>query len=451
MKIIFFLIILTLHIPFIKTSGDAYQATWYGGSEDKNVNSELNPSCYDHQSKPDTDYYAAISTKYNRNLCDSYAVVMAVDNREEQYLGKMVKVKIIDSCHECKDSHIDLSREAFKSVRRINDGVFPVIWVAAFSNGKISREIIYPPSQTESFAKSLGLSKSQFVSMYKEQALRMIKNNETRGTFNKNAIPKTTTTTRRTTTTRTTTTRRITTTVRTTTTQNRSTAKTIPTKSIPNTNAVAFNAISSKTVAIPNASAASIATTMGTKVLASMAKTLPNSQATSTNISVVPAIGDINIITDETNEKTIPEEAPIVGQTKTINPQQTNYSDEELKALESQFPDEEGGSYTIGILSTAVTVSGAAGIGLLYLKKQSPSKYDELKQKFPDAFSNLKRSVSRSASGLKRSATGLKRSLTKRNDNQGDYRAMPDHMFGTEGLPTLIERDNKYQEAKITI
>ena len=438
MKTIFFSVLFAICITLIRAGGDPYQATWYGGSEDENENSELNPSCYDHVLKPDTEYYAAISTKYERNLCDSYAVVMAVDNKDKEYLGKMVKVKIIDSCRECKESHIDLSRKAFKSVREVEDGVFPVIWVAAFSSGKISREVIYPSSETEKFAKSLGLSKSQFISMYKKQALKMIKNGETHGTFDKSAVPKTKTTTRKVTKT----------TVKKTTT----TPKSRPTSS--NVDSVTKNAIDPNELPFgttpPSSSASS-----NTKPSKTIPKTkqLPTNQAAPVNQTVpvtsnapaVPGLGNINVITGESSDKTVPKDAPIVGQTKTLDPQKTEYTDEDIKKLESQFPDEEGGgSYAVGILSTALTVSGAAGIGLLYLKKQSPSKYDEIKQKFPDAFSNLKRSVSKSA-------TGLKRSLTRSKDKQGDYRAMPTHMFGSEGLPSLVERDNRYPETKVSL
>jgi len=383
---------------------------------------------------------------------------MAVDNKDKEYLGKMVKVKIVDSCHECKDSHIDLSRKAFLSVREIEDGVFPVIWVAAFTSGKISRDIIYPSSETEKFAKSLGLSKTQFVSMYKTQALKMIKNGETHGTFDKSSIPKTTT--RKTTTT----TRKVTTTSRSSSTSSSndeyySNNAVAPKKEVAKTTTTARAAASSsavqpsKTVAA-NSATKQLATAASTATAAAGAaaatKQLPTNEAAppvNTTNPAVPGLSNINVVTGETTDKSVPEDAPIVGKTKTVDPQKTEYTDEDIKEIESNFPDKEAGegSYAVGILSTALTVSGAAGIGILYLKKQSPSQYDELKQKFPDAFGNLKRSVSKSASGLKRSLTKSSK------DKHGDYRAMPDHMFGTDGLPRLVERDDRYPETKISI
>ncbi|OUM57579.1 hypothetical protein PIROE2DRAFT_17393 [Piromyces sp. E2] len=434
MKTIFFSVLFAICITLIKAGGDPYQATWYGGSEDENKDSELNPSCYDHVKRPDTDYYAAISTNYKRNLCDSYAVVMAVDNKDKQYLGKMVKVKIVDSCHECKESHIDLSRKAFKSVRDVDDGIFPVIWVAAFSTGKISREIIYPSEKTEKFAKSLGLSKSQFVSMYKNQALDMIKRGETFGTFNKSSVPKITTTKKEVAT------RKATTTTVKKTTQNVSKSnQTSSSKEVYSNYAIDpnNNSAASKKLDASKPSNASGAAATKTVPVTQGTKQLPTSQAAPvvSNAPAVPGIGNINVVTGETTDKSVPKEAPIVGKTKVLDPQKTNYTDNEIKKPEKQFPDEEKeeGSYAVGIISTALTVSTAAGVGLLYLKKQSPSK-----------FNDLKRTVSKSASGLKRS-------LTRSKDKHGDYRAMPNHMFGTDGLPSLIKRDDRYPETKISI
>jgi len=152
MKTIYFSLLFALFLTLIKADGDAYQATYYGGSKDGDT--ELYPSCLDRKT-PDTSLYAAVSTTYKKDLCNSYAVVMSLkpDNSDD-YRGKMIKVRIIDSCHECERSHIDLSEKAFKAVNRLNDGVFPVIWVAA-KDGHVTRDIVYPSSYAEQFAKKI--------------------------------------------------------------------------------------------------------------------------------------------------------------------------------------------------------------------------------------------------------------------------------------------------------
>jgi len=396
MKTILFSVLFALCIAFINASGTAYYATFYGGSEDHNR--ELNPSCGGGK-HPDTDYYAAVSTKYGKDLCGSYAVVMAVDPDGEND-GKMVKVKIIDSCSECDKTHVDLSRYAFSDIRDKKDGEMKIIWVAARSDGKVTRDIVYPSSQTEKFAKKLGLSKSEFVSMYKKQALSMIKEGKTHNKFDKYSKPVVTTTT------------------------------------------------TTTTTVAPTTTVAVAATT--TKVVGATVTDAP-----------VSGIGEITIITGNTTDNTVPDDAPIVGKTEIIDPNKTDYTEEDLKVIESQFPDKEepeGGSYTVGVLSAALGVSGAAGIGLLYLKKQSPNKYDELKQKFPEAFDNVKRSVSRSATSIRR---GLTRASSKKDHvevprhgdhSQDNYREMPDHMFGKDGLPRITLYDppmNDFPETAI--
>ncbi|ORY43555.1 hypothetical protein LY90DRAFT_703723 [Neocallimastix californiae] len=394
MKTIIFSLLFALYFALIKAGGDPYYATFYGGSEDGDT--ELNPSC--GGKRPDTKYYAAVSTGYGHDLCDSYAVVMAVD-ADGKNDGKMVKVKIIDSCHECERSHIDLSRYAFTDIRAKKDGEMKVIWVAANSKGKVTRDIVYPSSQTEKFAKKqYGLTKTQFVSMYKKQALEMIKEGKTHATFNKSEVvttPKTT-----------------------------------------------VSATISATATAPVAAPTPATNTTAPADKASVVE------------GPVAGLGNITITTGKAKDNSIPDDAPIVGQTKIIDPNKTDYTDEDIKIIESQFPDkeEEESSYTVGVLSAALGVSGAAGIGLIYLKKQSPGKYEELKQKFPEAFNNVKRSVSRSATSLRR---GLTRVSSKKNHEElprhadhtkENYREMPDHMFGDDGLPRITLYDTPMNE-----
>ncbi|ORX46368.1 hypothetical protein BCR36DRAFT_102427 [Piromyces finnis] len=412
MKTIYFSLIIALCVAFIRADGTAYEATWYGGSNDHHR--EMNPSCTGEK-YPDTDYYAAVSSTYAKDLCNNYAVVMAVDNKDSEYLGKMVKVKIVDSCRECERSHIDVSEKAFNNIRKKGDGHFPIVWVAAKSNGSVTRDIVYPSSKTESFAKKyFGLSKSQFISMYKKQALYMITHGVTHSKFNKNDVPVTTTTKKTT------------------------TVKPTTTKAPVTTTAVQAQITSEPIV------------------------TVANNTSEENTVPSIAGLGDINIITGESDDNSIPDDAPIVGQSKVVDPNQTTYSEEDIKVLESQFPDkeEDNNSYTVGVLSGVLTVSGAAGIGLIYLKKQSPGKYDELRQRFPEAFDNIKRSVSRSATQLKRSVTrSSKKNETRHADHpEVNYRDMPDYMFGSDGLPRIELHDlpsepldSSFPEAKLEI
>ncbi|ORX81967.1 hypothetical protein BCR32DRAFT_292939 [Anaeromyces robustus] len=423
MKLIYFSLLFAFFITLINADGKSYHATFYGGSDDGN--SERNPSCYHDMKKPDTDYYAAVGTLYDSKLCGSYAVVMGVERdskHDGKYDGKMVKVKIMDSCRECKDSHIDLSRDAFAYIRDHNKGELKIIWLAATSDGDVKRDVIYPSEVTEEFAKKVyGMSKSQFVSAFKKQALRMIKNGEKTGRFNKSDAPATTTTTRKTTTTTTAT----------------STKQVVPTNSLP------INSLPAKTVP----TTASVQSAVATEVVD----------------APVTGISDIIIQTGQTNDTTVPDEAPIVGKTKTVDPNKTDLTDEDIKIIESQFKDKEDepGSYTVGVLSAGLGVTGAAGIGLLYLKKKSPSKYDELKEKFPEAFNNVKRSVSRSATSIRRGLTRTKSKSNTRTNNkvsrhgdhsQENYRELPQHMFGKDGIPRYTLYDapmNNFPETSI--
>lgn len=417
MKTIYFSLLIAFFIALIKADGTAYEATWYGGPNDHHR--EMYPSCSSDK-YPNTDYYAAVSREYDKDLCDTYAVAMAVDNKDSSFLGKMVKVRIVDSCGECERSHIDLSEDAFNSVRKKGDGIFPVIWVAADKNGNVHRDIVYPSSKTEKFAKEyFQLSKTDFVNNFKSQALKMIREGITHADFDK-YVPRTTTK-------KTTTVPKTTTTVRKTTT----------------------------TVAEAKVTEAPEVKKEETPVEDTPVEEVPVDDAPvetaaiddiDVDVPAVAGLGDITIETEESNDKSVPVEAPIVGHTKVIDPNKTDYTDEEIKVLESQFPDEEeGSSYAAGILSGVFAVSGAAGVGLLYLKKQSPGKYDEIKQKFPEAFDNIKRSVSRSATHLKRGVTKSFRGKKQQNRNtehpELNYREMPEYMFGNDGLPRIELHD----------
>jgi len=406
MRTLIFSVLLALCIIFVRAGGEEYEVTWYGGEEDNNM--ELKPFCGTSRKdkRPETEYYAAVSRSYDYDLCNSYAIVMGVDPYNSKR-GNMIKVKIVDSCRECTRSHIDMSKKAFVHIGESGKGRFKIIWIGLDSKGRVTRDVVYPSSATETFAKKVyGLSKERFVNMFVKQAKKMVANSETHGYFDKYDVPKTTTTTRKTT----------------------------------------VVAAATATVEATNA---------------------PVIEETDAPIA---GVGEVNIITGETDDDAIPEAAPIVGQSKADD---DYYDEKELNELEKGINEDENSedSYTVGILSAALSVSGAAGIGLLYLKKQSPGKYEELKQKFPEAFDNIKRSVSRSATSIRRGATSIRRGVTRtatsmrgRNktpavsrhgDHTGiNYREMPEHMFGEDGLPRIELHDepmNTFPEATIRL
>lgn len=400
MKSILF-VLLSIFITFVYADGTAYEITHYGGEGDESA--KKNPSCLD-QSHPSDEYYAAVSTQYGKRLCEMYAVVMGidVDRTDSSYYGKMVKVQIIDSCSECATSHLDIGPSAFEKISKLTTGKFKGIWLAASTSGEIEK-YSYSGSAAAEFAKKVyGLSESSFLDLYKAQALKMIKNGQRTGKFDKNGASVRTTTRKTTTTTK------------------KTTTVIVPaSKSVSNTGATGIGniLISSNT----------------TNTMSNM--TMPN-----------PMVNANNTIANNNVKKPA---NPLV-------PVSTEDVEKEAQKEEEQ-KEEEGsdGSYTVGILSAALTVSGAAGVGLLYLKKKSPGKYDELKQKFPEAFENVKRSVSRSATTIKR---GLTRTVTKGgrigkkatspalsrhgNHESQNYREMPDHMYNSEdGLPRITLYD----------
>jgi len=404
MRTLIFSVLLALCIAFVRAGGEEYEVTWYGGKEDNNM--ELKPYCGTPRDdlRPDTEYYAAVSSSYDKELCNTYAIVMGVDPYNSKR-GNMIKVKIVDSCRECTRSHIDMSKKAFTHIGEAGSGRFKIIWIGLDRKGRVTREVVYPSSATENFAKKVyGMSKERFVNMFIRQAKKMVANSETHGYFDKYDVPKTTTT---------------------------------------------------KTTTVATTAAAAAATAVEAPVVED---------------APIAGVGEVNIITGETEDDAIPEAAPIVGQSKADD---DYYDEKELNELEKGINEDENSedSYTVGILSAALSVSGAAGIGLLYLKKQSPGKYEELKQKFPEAFDNIKRSVSRSATSIRRGATSIRRGVTRtatsmrgRNktpavsrhgDHTGiNYREMPEHMFGEDGLPRIELHDepmNSFPEATIRL
>ncbi|OUM60380.1 hypothetical protein PIROE2DRAFT_63173 [Piromyces sp. E2] len=247
---------------------------------------------------------------------------------------KKVKVKIIDSCGECDRSHINLSKYAFQDIHSKKDRIFPVIWIAANTKGEVIRDVVFPSSKTEHFAKSFDLSRSQFISVFKKQALYMIREGVTHATFNNNnnIINNDNNNT------------------------NKITAKKTIRKNDITQKASSIDTISkqiSKDSIVPNLHQ-NISTVSST-----------SSSDTSTNL------GDINDMNNEfINDKNESKDISIAGQMKTFESNQIGYSDED------QLRDKKENStyYIVGIFSGVITISGAVGFGLC-MKKQKSNNY----------------------------------------------------------------------------
>jgi len=125
----------------------------------------------------------------------------------------------------------------------------------------------------------------------------------------------------------------------------------------------------------------------------------------------VTEVASLNTTTEQIPEnKTLPNVNPIPVPKPEKSEEGIEIHEAVKEGNEGEIKNDEKSNYTVGVI-TAVggSVLGAAGVGLLFMKKKNPTQYEDLKQKFPEAFSNVKR-------GLSRSATKLKRRMTKKTE-----------------------------------
>lgn len=137
-------------------------------------------------------------------------------------------------------------------------------------------------------------------------------------------------------------------------------------------------------------------------------KTTTTTKKTTTSTTITTSIPSTTIVESTTAIETMTEEAP-----KATPATQKQTKPEINSVVESEKKEEESkGNYTAGII-TAVGCAGVgcAGVGLFFLKKKNPTQYEDLKQKFPEAFTTVKR-------GLTRSATQIKNKMTKKTPKQ---------------------------------
>jgi len=197
-------------------------------------------------------------------------------------------------------------------------------------------------------------------------------------------------------------------------------------------------------------------TVITTKVSHTTSKSIPTSEKLPTNVPELDGI-----IVNSTTNKTVAgaAESDKLNKANTIDNVKQNQSQNQTQnknqvpvkngdanpktkseptVVEQSFSEnkEEGGtSYALPITG-ALAVTGAAGIALVYVKRDSKN-VNALKEKFPEAFSNIKRSISRGSTAVKRSLSqsgrALKRSLSMSgNDNSRNVQSAVGPRFRTK-------------------
>jgi len=142
-----------------------------------------------------------------------------------------------------------------------------------------------------------------------------------------------------------------------------------------------------------------------TKVV-NVAKSTPVSASTTTVVgkttqtatvatATVSAPANSTTNAQATTANSTPNATTINGNANEVNKGVNNNDAKEKTVPENENAGEENSSSIALPLTGALMVSGAAGIGLIYLAKSKRESVQDLKQKFPDAFKNIKRSLTK--------------------------------------------------------
>jgi len=102
----------------------------------------------------------------------------------------------------------------------------------------------------------------------------------------------------------------------------------------------------------------------------------------------------------------------------------------------TESDDTESAGSAVGVVA-ALSCLGASGVGLVFLKKKNPTKYEELKKKFPEAFTSVKRR----ASDLRRSVSNGKQNKVTLPTTTTNY--MPADNIEDEEIPRITVYDNQ--------
>lgn len=280
------------------------------------------------------------------------------------YKNKWVVGRIIDKCPGCPKGGLDVSPTLFEKLEpNLDTGVIYVDWEY---------------TDCSLLGKSSSCSGGKCTSSHQKE--------ESKATVKKTNTKKTTTSRR--------------------TTNARTTVKTTravkPISTVPNKSVASNKPINTKTVVQPINNTTGASKTLPNNI---NTKNPTNNKGTNTKNPVVPLNGQSNINTNSTRNAT---------------PVKTKQSGSSANTIVNE--EKEGSNYALPITG-AIVVTGAAGIALLYVKRDS-NNINNLKEKFPEAFNNIKRSISRGSTNLRRSLSNsslaLKRSLSKKSNNQNE-------------------------------
>jgi len=259
---------------------------------------------------------------------------------------KLVKAKVVDTCGSCDPYHVDLSIPAFTSIVEKKKGIAEVIWAIYSPSGK---KIGGPYCNNfDSAASKVGMSRSAYVAAFEASAERLAKSGSNTGTLSSSGATNQQATTK-------------------VVTVNKPATQSIQTTQNPSTKSQATPVATPKQPAVASSPE---------DVINSATKTVQNDLKSTTSAKPTATVSH-------------PVNSVSVGK-----------------------KDDNGSNIgtKVGIITAVGGTLGAAGVGLLLMKKKSPNTYEDLKQKFPDAFGQVKR-------GISRGATALKRKVTKKTPN----------------------------------
>jgi len=447
---IFFLIALLGQVVFAEYE---YKSTFYGCPEE--CETQKGPKC--EMGLPSNNFFVALHKKYFEDksfpFCGQHYVGMIIDNKADGKY-KIVRGKVVDQCGSCGETQVDLSSPMFASIARKTTGVVDMVFVIVNGEGEITKGPVYNKSSLENFAKKQGVSQNDILTSFKQAAKNMNQQGLSglvqypwkSGSFNKEEEKKTTTS-KKTTTHKTTTTHKATThTHKTTTTTHKETTHTHKTttthKDTITQKTTTQKTTTEKTTTIQKTITTTVVTTPETETHKTYSQTTKKEEPVEKTVeqNEKPAATSI---AQKPVEK--PVEKPVKKPVK--KPETTPIAQKPIENVKEEEEEEEDheeatdAPVTAGIIGCGVL--GAAGVGLVMLKRNSPQRYDELKQKFPEAFGTVKRSISRGASTIKR---GVSRSVSRRNtpNNSPNPASYTFTLSNDDGLPRVPLYDDPY-------
>jgi len=394
--------------------------TYYGCPEE--CETQEKPSC----GKPiTTDYFAALSTKIG-DFCDKYVVVMETKSNA----SKLVRAKVVDTCSSCPTYHVDLSKKAFTSLTKASVGKSDIIWAIYDGSGSLVKGPYY--NSVSSVASSYGLSSSSFISAFKIAAGKLAKNGSSTGNFSisrdggsgeSEEVETRKTTTRK----------------------EKSVVATTKDR------ATSTSATSEKPTLAPSDDKKSSSKDNKDN------KDKSFKENDKDNNDTITYENEKDEKDEESKEaiSTEPKESEANSSPIVIKPdsedstpaEKNKEKTKETKEVGKIEEEEEGGNTgaTVGLI-TAITCVGAGGVGLAFIKKKNPTKYEELKKSFPDAFNHVKTGISRRTTTLK---NGIRRSVTKMRGRQPTLPITNNYMpastvdaIGEDGIPRITLYDN---------